>query len=273
MKKYHGSRNQFSFEDKEDYISPREAIDRVNDDDFIDVINEIVSSKWLEKYNTNWLRTLRKEVNNQRTGYIAERKKKALIRSMLEWCEGRDITFGVGLHEGKYFRDVATDVATQLLEYPFGKVENYDEILNEHAPKFRRKGDGIHGFHKNSTPFIAESKELILVAYKEFLPKIEEAITFVKYDKERVMRAEALGFSNIAAHAQLTRTFQDAVVAFSNQRTLDEIINRASDGKVRVAKMMKRDLGIEKTTLVAESKKVSTTKNIMLFNRCLDDVL
>jgi hypothetical protein len=36
---------------------------------------------------------------------------------------------------------------------------------------------------------------------------------------------------------------------------------------------MKRDLGIEKTTLVAESKKVSTTKNIMLFNRCLDDVL
>ena len=66
MKKYHGSRNQFSFEDKEDYISPREAIDRVNDDDFIDVINEIVSSKWLEKYNTNWLRTLRKEVNNQR---------------------------------------------------------------------------------------------------------------------------------------------------------------------------------------------------------------
>ena len=66
---------------------------------------------------------------------------------------------------------------------------------------------------------------------------------------------------------------QDSVVAFSNQKTLEEIIKRASDGKQRVAKMMKRDLGIEKTTLVSESKKINGSKSVKLFNRCLDDVL
>ncbi len=273
MKKYHGSRKQFTYEDKEEYISPNQVLDRVSDDDFIDVVNEIVSTRWLEKYNTDWLKSLRREINNQRTGFIPERKKDALVRSLLEWCEGRDITFGVGLHEGKYFRDVATDIAKQLLEYPFGQVEDYDEILNEHAPKFRKRGDGIQGFHKNSTPFVQENKELISLAYKNLLSTIEEAITFVKYDKERVMRAERVGFSNIGAHAQLTRIFQDSVVAFSNQKTLEEIIKRASDGKQRVAKMMKRDLGIEKTTLVSESKKINGSKSVKLFNRCLDDVL
>ena len=85
-------------------------IGKVSDDDFIDVINEIVSDRWLNKYNTDWLKKLRNEVNNQRTGFIPERKRKALVKSMLAWCEGQDITFGVGLNEGKYFRDIANDV-------------------------------------------------------------------------------------------------------------------------------------------------------------------
>lgn len=273
MKKFHGKRNQYSFETQEDYISPKETLDRVNDEDFIDVINEIVSERWLSKYDTEWLRTLRKEINEQRTGYIPARKKKALVRALLEWCEARDITFGVGLNEGKYFRDVASDIALELLQYPFGEVQNFDEILNEHSSKFKKKGDGIHGFSKASTPFIPESKELILMAYNEYLDKVEDAITFKKYDTNRVQSAEQLGFSNSAAHAQLTRTFQDAIVAFSNQKTLDEIIKRASDGKTRLAKMMRRDLGLEKTTIMSETKKIASTKNIMLFNRCLDDVL
>ena len=37
--------------------------------------------------------------------------------------------------------------------------------------------------------------------------------------------------------------------------------------------MMKRDLGIEKATLVSESKKINGSKSVKLFNRCLDDVL
>ena len=64
MKKYHGSRKQFSYVENEDFISPLEAVDKVNDDDFIDVINEIVSDRWLQKYNTDWLNKLRKEVDN-----------------------------------------------------------------------------------------------------------------------------------------------------------------------------------------------------------------
>ena len=40
MKKYHGSRKQFTYEDKEEYISPNQVLDRVSDDDFIDVVNE-----------------------------------------------------------------------------------------------------------------------------------------------------------------------------------------------------------------------------------------
>ena len=43
MKKYHGSRRQFSYIEKEQYASPLEIVDRVSDDDFIDVLNEIVS--------------------------------------------------------------------------------------------------------------------------------------------------------------------------------------------------------------------------------------
>jgi len=276
MKKYHGSRSQYSYEDKEEYISPKEMIDRVSDDDFIDIINEIVSNRWLETYKTNWLVSLRKEVNNQRTGFIPERKKKGFIRSLLQWCEGRDIAFGVGLHEGKYFRDVASDIAGNLLEFPFGKLDDFDQILNEHSSKFQKKGD-MGGFNKNTTPFLTENKELLLLAYKQILPKVEEAIVFTEYDSKRVIRAERIGFSNTAAHAQLTRTFQDSVVAFSNQRTLDEIIERASDGKTRIAKMMKRDLGFQSESLAAEIKseykKIKQTKNIMLFNRCMDDML
>jgi len=269
MKKYHGKRNQHSHDTEEEYVSPKEVIDRVNDDDFIDVVNEIVSDKWLRKYETNWLKGLRKEVNEQRTGFIPEGKKKIFIRSLLEWCEARDITFGVGLNEGDYFRDIATDTVTALLEYPFGDIQNFDEILNEHAPKFRKKG-AMGGFAKASTPFINESKELIILAYKTYLDKIEEAIVFKEYDKSRVQKAERLGFTHTAAHAQLTRTFQDAIVAFSNQKTLEEIINKASDGKARIAKMMRRDLGLERATLMSESKNINNVRNIELFNKCSD---
>ena len=276
MKKYHGSRNQYSYQDKEEYISPKEMLDRVSDENFIDIVNEIVSNHWLETYKTNWLVSLRKEINNQRTGFIPERKKKGFVRSLLKWCEGRDIAYGVGLHEGKYFRDVASDIAGNLLEFPFGKLDDFDEILNEHSSKFQKKAD-MGGFNKNTTPFLTENKELLLLAYQEILPKVEEAIVFTEYDSKRVIRAERIGFSNTAAHAQLTRTFQDSVVAFSNQRTLDEIIERASDGKIRIAKMMKRDLGFQSESLAsnikAEHQKIKQTKNIMLFNRCMDDVL
>ena len=272
MKKYHGKRNQYSFESQEEFISPKNMLDKINDEDFIDVINEIVSDRWIEKYNTEWLKSLRKEVNEQRTGYIPARKKKSLSKAILQWCESRDITFGVGLNEGKYFKDVANSVTDSLLEYPFGKVHNFDGILNEHSEKFRKKS-AMGGFNKASTPFISESRELIVKGYEAFVDKIEESIVFKKYDTERVQAAERYGFSNIAAHAQLTRTFQDAVVAFSNQRTLGEIINRASDGKTRVAKMMRRDMGLENTTLVSESKKVNSVKNIMLFNKCLEDII
>jgi hypothetical protein len=270
MKKYHGSRKQFSYVENEDYISPLEAVDKVNDDDFIDVINEIVSDRWLQKYNTDWLKNLRKEVDNQRTGFIPERKRTSLVKSMLSWCEGQDITFGVGLNEGKYFRDIAKDVTDSLLQFPFGRIEKYEEILNEHSHKFRRKGDGINGFHKNSTPFLEENKSLILLAYKHFLPKIEESITFVKYDSDRVIRAERMGFTNTASHAQLTRTFQDAIIAFSNERTLNEIIERASGGVPRIAKMMKKDLGITKVDFAEEKRKAEFEKNLILFNRFLD---
>lgn len=273
MKKYHGKRNQYSFESQEEFVSPLNMLDKVDDDDFIDVINEIVSDRWLEKYNTEWLKSLRREVNEQRTGYIPTAKKKSLSRSILQWCESRDITFGVGLNEGKYFKDVADSVITSLLEYPFGKVSDFDGILNEHSEKFNKKGDGIHGFQKVSTPFISESRELIIKGYEAFLEKVEESIVLKKYDTERVQLAEDYGFSNMAAHAQLTRIFQDSVVAFSNQRTLGEVIKRASDGKTRIAKMMRRDMGLQDTTLMSESKKVTSVKNIMLFNKCIEDML
>lgn len=272
MKKYHGQRNQYSFETQEEYISPNNMLDKINDDDFIDVINEIVSDRWLEKYNTEWLKTLRREINEQRTGYIPARKKKNLSKSILQWCESRDITFGVGLNEGKYFRDVANSVISSLLEYPFGKISDFEGILNEHSDKFRKKS-AMGGFNKASTPFINESRELISRGYEAFVEKVEESITFKKYDTERVQLAEQYGFSNIAAHAQLTRTFQDSVVAFSNQKTLREIIKRASDGKTRIAKMMRRDMGLQNTTLMSESKKVNSVKNIMLFNKCLEDLV
>ncbi len=270
MKKYHGSRRQFSFIEKEQYASPLETIDRVSDEDFIDVMNEIVSDSWLKKYNTDWLKILRSDVNNQRTGFIPENKRKSLVNSMLSWCEGQDLTFGVGLNEGKYFRDIAHDVTESLLQFPFGHIEKYEDILNEHSHKFRRRGDGINGFHKNSTPFLDENKRLIVMAYNHFLPKIEEAIVFPKYDSDRVVRAERMGFTNTAAHAQLTRIFQDAIVAFSNEKTLEEIIQRASDGKARIAKMMRRDLGITKVDFAEEKKKYHYEKNLMLFNRLLD---
>ena len=45
MKKYHGSRKQFSYVENEDFISPLEAIDKVNDDDFIDGFLESPKSK------------------------------------------------------------------------------------------------------------------------------------------------------------------------------------------------------------------------------------
>jgi hypothetical protein len=272
MKKYHGKQNQYSFESQEDFISPNNMLDKIDDDDFIDVINEIVSDRWLQKYNTDWLKALRKEVNEQRTGYIPARKKKSLSKAILQWCEGRDITFGVGLNEGKYFKDIANDVASSLLEYPFGKVDNYEGILNEHSDKFR-KNSAMGGFSKASTPFVNESKELMVKGYEEFLDKIEESIVFKKYDTERVQAAEQYGFSNMAAHAQLTRTFQDAVIAFSNQKTLKEIIKRASDGKARIAKMMRRDMGLQNTTLMSESKKANSVKNIMLFSKCLEDLI
>jgi len=272
MKKYHGKRNQYSFESQEEFISPKNMLDKIDDDDFIDVINEIVSDRWLEKYNTEWLRTLRREVNEQRTGYIPARKKKSLSKAILQWCESRDITFGVGLNEGKYFKDVANDVISSLLEYPFGKINDFEGILNEHSDKFR-KNSAMGGFSKASTPFINESKELITKGYEAFVEKIEESIVFKKYDTERVQIAEQYGFSNMAAHAQLTRTFQDSVIAFSNQKTLSEIIKRASDGKTRIAKMMRRDMGLQNTTLMSESKKLNGVKNIMLFNKCLEDML
>ena len=119
MKTYHGKRNQLSVEDKEEYISPKEMIDKVSDDDFIDMINELASDKWLERYSTDWLISLRKEVNEQRAGYLPEKKKKALSKAILGWCEASDVHFGVGLAEGKYFYDVAQDMAANLLEYPF----------------------------------------------------------------------------------------------------------------------------------------------------------
>ena len=272
MKKYHGKQNQYSFESQEEFISPIDMLDKIDDDDFIDVINEIVSDRWLEKYNTDWLKSLRKEINEQRTGYIPTRKKKSLSKAILQWCESRDITFGVGLNEGKYFKDVANNVTDSLLEYPFGKVDNFDGILNEHSEKFRKKS-AMGGFSKASTPFINESRELIVKGYEALADKIEESIVFKKYDTERVQSAERYGFSNIAAHAQLTREFQDAVVAFSNQKTLREIINRASGGKARIAKMMRRDMGLEHTTIMSQAKKVNSVKNIMLFNKCLEDML
>ena len=272
MKKYHGKRNQYSFESQEEFISPVDMLDKIDDDDFIDVINEIVSDRWLEKYNTDWLKSLRKEINEQRTGYIPTKKKKSISKAILQWCESRDITFGVGLNEGKYFKDVANDVISSLLEYPFGKISDFEGILNEHSDKFR-KNSAMGGFSKASTPFINESRELIVKGYAAFSDKVEESIVFKKYDTERVQSAERYGFSNIAAHAQLTREFQDAVVAFSNQKTLREIIKRASDGKTRIAKMMRRDMGLEHTTLMSESKKVNSVKNIMLFNKCLEDML
>ena len=272
MKKYHGKQNQYSFESQEEFISPTDMLDKIDDDDFIDVINEIVSDRWLEKYSTDWLKSLRKEINEQRTGYIPTRKKKSLSKAILQWCESRDITFGVGLNEGKYFKGVANSVTDSLLEYPFGKVDNFDGILNEHSEKFRKKS-AMGGFSKASTPFINESRELIVKGYEAFSEKIEESIVFKKYDTERIQSAEQYGFSNIAAHAQLTRGFQDAVVAFSNQKTLREIINRASDGKTRIAKMMRRDMGLEHTTLMSQAKKVNSVKNIMLFNKCLEDML
>jgi hypothetical protein len=37
--------------------------------------------------------------------------------------------------------------------------------------------------------------------------------------------------------------------------------------------MMRRDMGLENTTLVSESKKVNSVKNIMLFNKCLEDII
>ena len=47
--------------------------------------------------------------------------------------------------------------------------------------------------------------------------------------------------------------------------------------KLRIAKMMKRDLGFQSESLAAEIKseykKIKQTKNIMLFNRCMDDML
>ena len=272
MKKYHGKRNQYSFEAQEEYISPNNMFDKIDDDDFIDVINEIVSDRWLEKYNTEWLKTLRKEVNEQRTGYIPPKKKKSLSKAILQWCESRDITFGVGLNEGKYFKDVANGVTSSLLEYPFGKVDDFEGILNEHSDKFRKKS-AMGGFSKATTPFVNESRELIVKGYEAIIDKIEESIVFKKYDTERVQLAEQYGFSNMAAHAQLTRTFQDSVVAFSNQKTLAEIIKRASDGKTRIAKMMRRDMGLQNTTLMSESKKVNSVKNIMLFSKCLEDML
>ena len=272
MKKYHGKRNQYSFESQEEFISPVDMLDKIDDDDFIDVINEIVSDRWLEKYNTDWLKSLRKEINEQRTGYIPTKKKKSISKAILQWCESRDITFGVGLNEGKYFKDVANDVISSLLEYPFGKISDFEGILNEHSDKFR-KNSAMGGFSKASTPFINESRELIVKGYAAFADKIEESIVFKKYDTERVQSAERYGFSNIAAHAQLTREFQDAVVAFSNQKTLREIIKRASDGKTRIAKMMRRDMGLEHTTLMSQAKKVNSVKNIMLFNKCLEDML
>ena len=189
---------------------------------------------------------------------------------MLAWCEARDVHFGVGLAEGNYFLDVANDMATNLLEYPFGEISNYDEILNEHSSKFRRRGDGIHGFKKVTTPFLKENKAFLLMAYKSYLANIEDSIVYKEYNEERVWTAEKLGLSNIAAHAQLTRTFQDAITAFSNQKTLNEIIKRASDGKTRLAKMMKRDLGFDKATLMSE---VNGIKNLKLFYRCLSSVL
>jgi len=278
MKKYHGTRNQHSYEDKEEYVSPREMIDKVSDDDFIDVVNEIVSDRWLKKYNTEWLSALRKEINEQRVGYIPERKKNALSKAILAWCEARDVHFGVGLTESeasedKYFFNVASSVATNLLEYPFGEVQNFDEILNEHSSEFQRKGDGIHGFSKATTPFIKENKELLLMAYRSYLNKIEDSIIYREYDKDRVQTAERLGFSNVASHAQSTRIFQDSIVAFSNQRTLDELIKRASGNKKRLSKMMRRDLGLEKSTLMSEAKKANGVKNLKLFYSCLDSVL
>lgn len=272
MKKYHGKRNQYSFDTQEEYISPNNMLDKIDDDDFIDVINEIVSDRWLEKYSTEWLKALRKEINEQRAGFIPVKKKKSLSKEILQWCESRDITFGVGLNEGKYFKDVANSVTSSLLEYPFGKVDDFDGILNEHSDKFRKKS-AMGGFSKATTPFINESRELIIKGYEAILDKIEESIVFKKYDTERVQSAEHYGFSNMAAHAQLTRTFQDSVVAFSNQKTLGEIIKRASDGKTRIAKMMRRDMGLQNTTLMSESKKVNSVKNIMLFNKCLEDLV
>ena len=48
---------------------------------------------------------------------------------MLAWCEGQDITFGVGLNEGKYFRDIANDVTESLLKFPFGQIDKYEDIF------------------------------------------------------------------------------------------------------------------------------------------------
>ena len=137
----------------------------------------------------------------------------------------------------------------------------------------RDRNSAMGGFSKASTPFIDDSKELITKAYEAFVDKVEESIVFKKYDIERVQTAEQYGFSNIAAHAQLTREFQDAVVAFSNQKTLREIIKRASGGKARIAKMMRRDIGLEHESLMSQAKKANSVKNIMLFNKCLEDML
>ena len=81
-----------------------------------------------------------------------------------------------------------------------------------------------------------------------------------------MVSAERIGFTNTASHAQLTRVFQDAIVAFSNERTLNEIIKRVSDGKSRVAKMMRRDLELTELILL-KKRKSRVRKNLILFNR------
>ena len=90
MKKYHGSRNQFSYVENEDFISPLEVVDKVSDDDFIVAINEIVSDRWLEKYNTDWLKKLRNELTIRELDLF--QKEKDLLLSNLCLLGAKDKT-------------------------------------------------------------------------------------------------------------------------------------------------------------------------------------
>ena len=185
-------------------------------------------------------------------------QKRALVR----------VDFNVPLDDGRLVNDFKIKAALPTIKYLLERQAKI--ILLTHLG--RPNGQVVEGLKVD--PIAKQLFQLINQPIRKLNDclgqEIEESIKFVEYDKDRVIRAEKMGFTNTAAHAQLTRIFQDAIVAFSNERTLNEIIERASDGKPRIAKMMRRDLGIKKIDFAEEKKQYHYEKNLMLFNRLLD---